>query len=92
MSTRFAYKSPKVSNVVLGCGYKKSVRTCHAHQITGIAKHHQGNEQKNKYPTLFVYLDKVQRGCTRTIIYKNRMDVSLSLSFLVKFGDFQFIG
>ena len=43
-------------------GYKKSVETCHAHHVIGIAKHHQGNEQKNKYPTLFVYLDKVQRG------------------------------
>ena len=55
-------ESPKVCGYIFGYGYKKSVRTCHAHQITGIAKHHQGNEQKNKYPTLFVYLDKVQRG------------------------------
>ena len=33
-------------------GYKKSVETCHAHHITGIAKHHQENKQRNKYPTL----------------------------------------
>ena len=89
MSTRFAYKSPKVSNVVLGCGYKKSVRTCHAHQITGIAKHHQGNEQKNKYPTLFVYtLQSTAWGRTRTIIYKNRMSVFSVSTPLLKIGDF----
>ena len=39
-------------NFVLDCIYKKSVETCLAHHITGIAKHHQENELRNKYPTL----------------------------------------
>ena len=42
-----------ISDLIIG--YKKSVETCHAHRTNGIAKHRSRNEQKNKYPTLFVY-------------------------------------
>ena len=72
---------------VLANGYKKSVRTCHAHHVIGIAEHHQGNEQKNKYPILLYTLTKHSVGCTRTIIYIQNGRISVSI-LLLGFGDF----
>ena len=40
---------------VLTHGHKKSVRTCRAHCVIGIAKHHQGNEQKKQIPHAVAY-------------------------------------
>jgi len=60
-------------------GYKKSVETCHAHHTIGIAKHHNRNELKNKYPTLSYIPCEVQRGLYTG--YTNRMSVALSPSF-----------
>ena len=67
--------------------YKKSVETCHAHRTNGIAKHRSRNEQKNKYPTLFVYtLQSTAWGCTRT--YTKQNERISSLPFYLKLGDF----
>ena len=63
----------------LANGYKKSVETCHAHHKVGIAKHHNRNELRNKYPTLSYIPRGVQQGLYMG--YTNRMSVALSPSF-----------
>ena len=40
---------------VFSSRHKKSVRTCRAHCVIGIAKHHQGNEQKKQIPHAVAY-------------------------------------
>ena len=75
-----ACKSPEISiiNFVLDYVYKKSVETCRAHHVTGIAKRHRRNELRNKYPTLSYIPYEVQRGLYA--VYTNRMSVALSSS------------
>ena len=60
-------------------GYKKSVETCRAHHVTGIAKRHRRNELRNKYPTLSYIPRGVQQGLY-LCGYTNRMSVALSSS------------
>ena len=67
-------------------GYKKSVETCRAHQISGIAKHREENEQRNKYPTLSYIPYKVQRRLY-TRIYKQN-ERCIVLTPLLEIGDF----
>ena len=83
-----AYKSPEISvnKWCLIIPYKKSVETCRAHHITGIAKHHQENELRNKYPTLSYIPCEVQQG--PYVGYTNRMSVALFPPLLFEIGDF----
>ncbi len=68
-------------------GYKKSVETCRAHHKVGIAKHHNRNEPRNKYPTLSYIPCEVQRGLYTG--YTNRMSVALFSSLCCfEIGDF----
>ena len=87
----FAYKSPEISvnNFVLDYRYKKSVETCRAHRKSGIAKHHEENELRNKYPTLSYIPRGVQHGAV-LVGYTNRMSVALSSTPLLEIGDFDF--
>ena len=76
-----ACKSPEISINNFLClinVYKKSVETCRAHHVTGIAKRHRRNELRNKYPTLSYIPCEVQRGLYA--VYTNRMSVALSSS------------
>ena len=65
--------------IILICRYKKSVETCHAYHIVGIAKHHCKNKQK-QIPHAVVYTLQSTAGAVRAQSYTYRMDVSLSLS------------
>ncbi len=67
-------------------GYKKSVETCHAHRISGIAKRHRRNELRNKYPTLSYIPCRVQRGLY-TVIHKQN-ERHIVLIPLLEIGDF----
>ncbi len=68
--------------------YKKSARTCRAHRKSGIAKHREENEPRNKYPTLSYIPRGVQHG--PYTVYTNRMSASLSSPLFVEIGDFDF--
>ena len=72
-------------------GYKKSVRTCRAHHISGIGKHLKENELRNKYPTLSYIPCGVQQGLY-LCGYTNRMSVALFLPLFVKFCRFRYVG
>ena len=51
-----AYKSSELNiKPMFTSRHKKSVRTCRAHCVIGIAKHHQGNEQKKQIPHAVAY-------------------------------------
>ena len=67
-------------------GYKKSVETCRAHRKSGIAKHREENELRNKYPTLLYMPYEVQQGLY--VGYTNRMSVALFPPFSIEIGDF----
>ena len=43
-------------------GYKKSVRTCHAHHIVGIAKHRSKNKQKQIPHAVCIHFAKYSMG------------------------------
>ena len=50
------YKSSQLNiKLVFSSRPKKRVRTCRAHCVIGIAKHHQGNEQKKQIPHAVAY-------------------------------------
>ena len=66
--------------------YKKSVETCRAHHVTGIAKRHRRNELRNKYPTLSYIPCEVQRGLYA--VYTKQNERCIVLIPLLKFGDF----
>ena len=72
----------------LATRYKKSARTCRAHRKSGIAKHREENEPRNKYPTLSYIPRGVQHGLYT--VDTNRMSASLSSPLFVEIGDFDF--
>ena len=57
-----------IHNYVFAIVYKKSVETCRAHHVTGIAKRHRRNELRNKYPTLSYIPERYSMGCTQSDI------------------------
>lgn len=66
---------PKSALIVcLTNGYKKSVRTCHAHRIAGIGKHHCKNKQK-QIPHAVVYTSQSTAWAVPIQSYTNRMAV-----------------
>ena len=67
--------------------YKKSVETCRAHHITGIAKRHKENELRNKYPTLSYIPCGVQQRLYLCGIYKQNERCIVSTP-LLEIGDF----
>ena len=66
---------PKSAFICVNHGYKKSVRTCRAHCVIGIAKHHQGNEQKKQIPHAVAYIvEMCTAGAVHSLAYTQKTE------------------
>ena len=86
------YKSSELNiKPVFSSRHKKSVRTCRAHCVIGIAKHHQGNEQKKQIPHAVAYIvEKCVQPKLYTLLRIRKRQNERTLIFIppLKVGDF----